>query len=163
STRSWPRSGARRRAFSMTRRSTERSRMASSNSSKRARPRSLARYMAASASLSRAAGRSSASAALAVPTPQVAKAAPQRPASEAVEEQRPVGQLGERVVEGLMGEAFLSPLALDDGAEMAGNGSDEVEDALVVVAPRHMEELEDGDDFPVGKDGHRHPDLQRGG
>ena len=66
-------------------------------------------------------------------------------AVEPVEQQRAVGQAGERVVGGLVGQPLLERLAL---ADVAGDAGDVLEAALGVVMGEDLGEH--GHDAPVG-------------
>ena len=74
-----------------------------------------------------------------------------------VEEQGPVRQLGQGVVQGLVGESLLGPLALDHRPELAGHGRDQAQNAAIVGSLGNVEQLEDGNHFSVGQ--HRHSDT----
>ena len=81
---------------------------------------------------------------------------------QAVEEQGSVGQLGERVVQGLMSQALVGPFALDHRAQLAGNGGDQFEHPPVVAALARVEQLEHGDHLALGQDGHSDADQEPG-
>ena len=67
-----------------------------------------------------------------VDNPEAAALAPRRGDPDAVREQHPVGQAGERVVQGLVGEPLLLPLALGDVLDLG----DQVDQLPPLVADR---------------------------
>ena len=72
---------------------------------------------------------------------------------EPVEEQRPVGQAGQRVVQGLLGQRPLGPGPLDDPPELDPAGHERFHELLVGLRRLQGEELEDRRHLRPDEDG----------
>ena len=72
---------------------------------------------------------------------------------EPVEEQRPVGQPGQRVVQGLVGQLVLGALALDHAAELGADLAHDLAQRLVGLQRLGREELQDGGDLAADQHG----------